>query len=326
MNNDFQHPIPRRAVSSCPTSIGTYVALHLDSVGKILNHVLFLTLAIDILLFFSSFSLSYLPNHLGFNTVWCSFLLASATVGTLLIVNNSRISALSLLAPTEFMIGVATGITIGAAILAGLLSTTYKSVRHCHDGTKYEQETTTTTPTTSSSSTSNSNTKSDPMFETACANSSAMAGIWFWAGLSAWLNVIAAMLLVTARNELSAHYQNHHQHPYEVIGGGSGASSNTLDNTSSMNGNVAFQQHHDFEETFRRQQERILGATQAAAVQSRAASMFVGDYSDIPEVRDSGTLNGATIQTETMSSVTLNSNNTKKKKKGEVAAAQILSV
>jgi len=286
-----QHPIPRTAINSCPTSIGTYVALHLDSVSKILNHILFLTVIVDVFLFLSSFSVSYLPNHMGFNTVLCSFLLAAVSVLVLLIVNNSRISALSVLAPTEFMVGVATGGTIGAAVLAGLLSSTYKTVTHCNE---------------LAADAGKNNTHYDPVFTTACNNTRSMTGIWFWAGLAAWLNAVAAMLLVTGRYELSEHYQQ-----YETIGGVHG------DEEFSGGSNQRQPQHHDFEETFRRQQQEILGASQAAAMQNRAASMFVGDYSSIPEVRDTST---------SMSTVTLNSQQQQSNSGGTKKDAQILSV
>jgi len=290
-----QHPIPRTAINSCPTSIGTYVALHLDSVSKILNHILFLTVIVDVFLFLSSFSVSYLPNHMGFNTVLCSFLLAAVSVLVLLIVNNSRISALSVLAPTEFMVGVATGGTIGAAVLAGLLSSTYKTVTHCKE-----------LAADGGAAAGKNNTHYDPVFTTACSNTGSMTGIWFWAGLAAWLNVVAAMLLVTGRHELSEHYQQ-----YETIGGIHG------DDAGFSGGSNPQPQHHDFEETFRRQQQEILGASQAAAMQNRAASMFVGDYSSIPEVRDTST---------SMSTVTLNSQQQQGNNGGQNKEAQILSV
>ena len=294
-NHHPEHPIPRRALSSCPTAIATYAALHLDSIGKILNHVLFLTVAADVLLFLSSFGVSYLPNHLGFSTVLCSFLLAAVSVTVLLIVNNSRISALSVLAPTEFMIGAATGACFMASILAMLLSSTYRTVTHCQD---LQQPADSGAHNNSSSAATPQNF--DPDFVTACTNSGSMTGIWFWAGLSAWLNAIATMLLATGRHRLSEHYQH-----YEAVGG-------DLDG-------VPRQHHHDFEETYRRTQAEILGAGQAAAVQSRAASMFVGDYATIPEVRDPGNGGGS----GSMSTVTLSST-APAGKGGE--AAQILSV
>jgi hypothetical protein len=103
-----------------------------------------------------------------------------------------------------------------------------------------------------------------------------MNAIWFWAGLVAWLNVVIALLLASGRHELSVHYQGR----YESIGGQSRGSSIDAASSHQQSTPSAF----DFEESFRRQQQEILGAQQAAAVRDRAAAMFVGDYATIPEV------------------------------------------
>ena len=282
-DNHLQPPhhsmVPHQVLRSCPVAVSTYAALHLDSVSKILNHIVAVTVVCDIFLFLSSFSVSYLDHHLGFNTVLCSFLLSAVSVTVLLIINNSRISALPVLAPTEFMVGVATGITIGAAVLAAILSTTYHTATECDKVT----------------ATGNQTSNNDPVLKDTCANhASSMTAIWFWAGLVAWLNVVASMLLVTCRHELSAHYQQ-----YETIG--------SADSTNPV------PPVHDFEETFRRQQQEILGSQQAAAVRDRAAAMFVGDYATIPEVTH------GSVASNSMSTVSINGG-----KNSE--SAQILSV
>lgn len=293
-----QHPIPRHAINACPTFIGTYAALHLDSIGKIVNHFLFLTVVVDVFLFLCSFAVSYLPNHMGPNTVLCSFLLAAVPITNLLIVNNSRISALSVLAPTEFMVGVATGLTIGAAVLSFILSSSYKTVRHCGEIHSLGEHNNSTAH------------QFDPTFVAACSNTTTMTGIYFWAGLSAWLNVVTAMLLVTGHHELSEHYQR-----YEAIGG---YPNGTMGDSSGIT--PPPQHHHDFEETFRRQQQEILGVSQAAALQNRAASLFVGDYSSIPEVRDpNSSLSTVTFQSHQQQQQQVSPTNSKK-------SPQVLSV
>lgn len=261
------HPVPRHILDRCPVQLGTYATLHLDTVGKILNHVLLFNLVCDVLLFFSSFSVSLLEHNLGFDTVLCSFLLSAVTVVILLIVNNSRISALSILQPTEYMVGVATGLAIGAAVLAAVLSSTYKTVSHCvvaddKDTSAAAASSATDTNTTAISTTTAAHGSNDPNYDYMCKNmKTTFSYIWFWAGLSAWLNAISALLLMIGRQQLST---AHHQQHYETIGGS--------------------QQTPDFEETFRRQQQEILGSQRHAEIQQRAASMFVGDYATIPEV------------------------------------------
>jgi hypothetical protein len=266
--------VSRRLSQSCPVALSTYATLHLDTMSKILNHVVLVTVICDVFLFLSSFSVAYLDHHLGFNTVLCSFLLGACSVVVLLIVNNSRISALSILAPTEFMVGMAMGLCIGAAVLAAVLSSTYQIRTVCDKPGR---------PSGRNSHNNNSHTNNNPstqpydsVLADTCANhASSMNAIWFWAGLVAWLNVVIALLLASGRHELSAHYQGR----YESISGQSGSNTDTA-SSHQQSTPSAF----DFEESFRRQQQEILGAQQAAAVRDRAAAMFVGDYATIPEV------------------------------------------
>jgi hypothetical protein len=127
-------PSPRHLIerlSTCPTYMAAYVARHMDTIGKLLNHLLCFMLLCDVLVFLASWNVSFLPA-LGFNTVLLSFLLCVQTISVGLILNSSshnnhRISALSCLSPTtEFTVGIAFGITVGAAILAFVLSSTYR--------------------------------------------------------------------------------------------------------------------------------------------------------------------------------------------------------
>lgn len=280
-NSSSPSVVTRRLSQSCPVALSTYATLHMDTIGKILNHAVAVALLCDMCLFFSSFSVAYLDHHLGFNTVVCSFLLCACSVVNLLIVNNSRISALSILAPTEFMIGVAMGLSIGAAVLATLLSSTYQTGTVC--------DSTTSTTTTSGGrqggnySISN-NANYDPILANTCMNhKSSLTAIWFWAGLVAWWNVVIAMLLATGRHELSARYSQY-PYSYETIGGG------PSDGTTTNNGTTVPPPNFDFEESFRRQQQQILGVQQAAAVRDRAAALFVGDYATVPEVTHGNTV------------------------------------
>jgi hypothetical protein len=267
--------VSRRLSQSCPVALSTYATLHLDTMSKILNHVVLVTVICDVFLFLSSFSVAYLDHHLGFNTVLCSFLLGACSVVVLLIVNNSRISALSILAPTEFMVGMAMGLCIGAAVLAAVLSSTYQTATVCD---KPGRSSGRNSHTNNSHININPSTQPyDSVLADTCANhASSMNTIWFWAGLVAWLNVVIALLLASGRHELSLHYRGR----YESIVGQSRGSSIDAASSHQQSTPSAF----DFEESFRRQQQEILGAQQAAAVRDRAAAMFVGDYATIPEV------------------------------------------
>jgi hypothetical protein len=186
-------------LSFCPRDVTTYAALHLDTISKVLNHVLWLLLAFNILLFFACWSQSFVPQN-TLPTVWISLflLLQNATVWA--IINNARVPAnLSFLAPNDFIMGVALGITIGASILSFILSQSFKYG---------------TCPTASTISThtdddrlSNHTTTNR---ETHCNRST---GIWFWGGLVFWLNFSCSLLLAVGRREYS-----HLSNQYEPVG------------------------------------------------------------------------------------------------------------
>ena len=271
--------------SSCPVVISTYVTLHLDTTHKILNHILYLTVICDVMLLLSSFSISYF-NNIGYNTVLCTFMLCTITIITLLIINNNHISALSILAPTQYMIGVATGITISAIILSFLIFTTYKStIQICTTVMKLWSSSSSDHNNTSTDSDPHHYYNDDPVLLDACKNhSSTMSSIRFWSSLIGWCNVMTTALLVVGRDELSAHTTaaaaQYTYDPVSTTMNDSGQSNRNTNNVATTD----YPPGYDFEEQFRQQQAQILGIQGVAAIQQRATAMFVGDYSTIPEV------------------------------------------
>ena len=284
---NFRSSSNHNHTTSCPVVISTYITLHLDTTHKMLNHILYLTLLCDIMLLLSSFSISYF-NNVGYNTVLCSFILCTITIITLLIVNNNHISALSILAPTQYMIGVATGITISAIILSFLVFTTFKStIQICTAVLK-------TLPSSSSSYNNSTGFNSgphhyyndDPVLQEACKyHGSTMSSIRFWSSLIGWCNVMITALLMTGRDELSAHTTTAAaQYSYDPVSTTMNGSSQSHGNNNSNIATSDYPPGYDFEEQFRQQQAQILGVQGVAAIQQRATAMFVGDYSTIPEV------------------------------------------
>lgn len=176
-------------MSMCPTSVGDYATVHLDTAVKVLNHVLVAMVVLDTFLFVSSWGVSYVPVT-GFNTMLISFLLCAQSVCVWLIVNNNRISALSFLSPTEFMVGVALGITIGGTILSYVLCSSYRHIEACD-----HQET------------------NESLVNYMCKEHKGST-VWFWSGLVFWLNLCSSLLLAMGRRELT-HYSY-----YDNIGGG----------------------------------------------------------------------------------------------------------
>lgn len=151
-----------------------------------------LMLVFNVFLFFSSWNVSVLPNF-GFSTVTSSFFLCLQNGCVWAILNNRRISTLSFLEPSEFMIGVALGITIGGAILSFILSTTFNNVSKCDHA------------------------DTDPLYEYVCGGrKGSLSAVWFWSGLVFWLNFCSCLLLAIGRRELTQSSQ------YESIAGGGG--------------------------------------------------------------------------------------------------------
>jgi hypothetical protein len=178
----------QRCFQLCPRVVAAYTATHMDTIPKIINHVLVVMITCDIFLFMASWNVSFLPN-LGFNTVLVSFLLSGQAVCVWLILNNNRISALSFLSPTEFMVGLALGISIGGSILAFVISRAYKHLSRC-DGNP-----------------------NDAIYVYLCGErKGSIRAIWFWGGLVFWLNFCTSILIAMGRPQLTA------QNYYETLG------------------------------------------------------------------------------------------------------------
>lgn len=134
-------------------------------------------LALDVFLFFAACGVGFLA--FGFGTVVACFLLCLHAVCVLLIINNNRISSLSFLAPTEFMIGNALGLTVGSTILSFYIHAVF---------TRLSCDTAAATEAT----------------VTLCKEKQAsIGGMWFWSGAVCFLNFITALLIVYGRHELA---------------------------------------------------------------------------------------------------------------------------
>lgn len=275
MNNSF---FPPQHLSAPPTSSSSsssrnilrgYASSHLDTLPKILSHVLYVAVVCQVCLLVTSFSASqYLDKELmcGFSPVLCTCFLLAVTILVYVVNNHHHFShnpLTSLLEPTEFTIGLSAGLTIGTLVVAVLMAQTFHTGGVlCDSETQHAMSSATTTGRNDTATAINSPALIDPLLYNACTNHRLnMSSISFWSGLCAWLSAVVAILLTVGRNDiLMARH-------YERIADGS--NSNTIDS---------------FEEIYRRQQREILGAQQAAALQNRATALFVGDYSSVPEV------------------------------------------
>lgn len=88
-------------------------------------------------------------------------------------------SALSFLAPTEFMIGNALGLTIGATILSFYVHSVFANLP-CNE------------------------TAGSDAFRAVCEEKrGALGGVWFWSGTVCFLNFVTALLIAYGRHELA---------------------------------------------------------------------------------------------------------------------------
>eukprot|EP00523_Entomoneis_sp_CCMP467_P021287 CAMPEP_0168852500 /NCGR_PEP_ID=MMETSP0727-20121128/13008_1 /TAXON_ID=265536 /ORGANISM="Amphiprora sp., Strain CCMP467" /LENGTH=316 /DNA_ID=CAMNT_0008906623 /DNA_START=101 /DNA_END=1051 /DNA_ORIENTATION=+ len=262
-------------LSWCPFG-GRYVALHMDSIAKILNHILVLAFLLDAMLFFTSWSVSFLP-------VW-------------LVLNHHRISIAACLAPTEFKVGMAFGLCVGAAILsffvshafarpaavcealnaastaAGSHNNRWLRVLAENNATATVDDDDTAAPSDDKSQTTTYPTIDPSNVYLLCStHKGSMVAVWFWSGLSFWCNFCACLLIWVGQGELA------NATPYENL---------------SMD---------DYEDHFRRQQVAgtvVGGADNPNNVNSAAngnglfgTPAFVGDYATVPEIRPDQSMN-----------------------------------
>jgi hypothetical protein len=202
---------PRRVqeffVVCCPgNGLSSYAGLHLDTLSKILNHILYFTAVLDVCLFLSSWSVSFLPQ-VGFATTFGSLMICVQTAVVWIIVNNHRISAFSFLAANDFNLGLALGLTIGATIVAFSTWSSFRILPSCATHAVRHLR----------SSAHNSSLTSED-FEFACGQKrGSMTAVWFWSGLVFWFKVVTSMLLAIGRNELTlaGQYENISMNDYE---------------------------------------------------------------------------------------------------------------
>lgn len=184
----------------CPPALGSYASRNLDSIRKITNHVVLVTLVCNVFLFLSSFGVSLLPN-VGLNVVMISFLLIVQTVCVGIILNHNMAPTVTFLYPTPMVVGVALGTTIGAAVLALVVSSAYQRVCQA--------------PAPSTNTTTDPNFD-NPLLDDICEkHSGSIRAVCFWSGLVAWFNFCTCLLLTVGQHELAGGGSNQ----YQNIGG-----------------------------------------------------------------------------------------------------------
>lgn len=177
----------------CPGPVGTYCAAHLDTTSKAVNHALALLAVCDILLLFSAAGVSLV-------TTLAAALLAAQTGAVAAVMNHDRIGqrwAVRTLEPTEFMVGLCLGLSVGGAVLSFFLSITFRrAYAFCVYAEKHYEE-------------------ADHQHACGTYLTRTLWGVWWWSSAAFWLDVAVAALVAVGRSELARSPQQE----YRSIGG-----------------------------------------------------------------------------------------------------------
>lgn len=186
-------------LSLLPLPISRYASQHMDTAPKFLTHTLGVMGVCNFFLILCSFSVSFL-------TFLACFLLAIQNVSILLTATPFGQSvAPRLFAPTEFMLGVCLGITIGGTILSFFVCLTFGRIHaYCSHHTEGP--------------------------DSCGTRAASLNGIWWWSSCIFWLNFISCFLLVLGHSDISVsstpQYQNLDQHDQSSMGPSTSASYN----------------------------------------------------------------------------------------------------
>lgn len=128
-----------------------------------------------------------LPD-MGLNTPMISFWLCCQNACCFAIFNHGRggFRAPHFLAPTEFMVGNSLGITIGATLLAMVLSNYFRNLSRCHS--------------------------ENLISEYICRDAGAkrtVGSVAFWSGLVFWLEFCLTLLIAVGRNDIIVRTSNY---------------------------------------------------------------------------------------------------------------------
>jgi hypothetical protein len=174
----------RNLYNSCltyvPDWVGGYAAIHMDTIPKVLNHALVTMAICNVFLVMASWSVSSL-------LFLAAVLLGFQNASVLLMINNGHLEfSPRFLAPTDFMVGVGLGISIGGTILSFFLSLIFGRVQAFCQSISGEED--------------------------SCGKmGGSLTGVWWWSSLVFWLEVATCLLLAAGRHEISYLAQSQYQ-------------------------------------------------------------------------------------------------------------------
>lgn len=186
-----------------PQSYREYTATHMDTIPKLINHLLLFMAVCNLFLFLACFRSAMGPNN-GLDTLLISFLLSLQNLIAWSVINNGRLpNSFQALAPSDFMLGVTLGITVGGSILSFVLSLFYGRMSNC-----------TPVPSEDEENITSSSLPYSHEYHDFCDHRGNMVAIWFWSGIVFWINTAVALLIALGRDELTFFAQSN----YETIG------------------------------------------------------------------------------------------------------------
>ena len=173
-----------------PPPIANYMAVNVDTIPKVINHVLFFLTISNFFLLIKSISVSFM-------TFIVATLLALQTMVVVMILHNNQINfAPRSLEPTEFIVGLCLGICVGGGILAFFVSVFFS---HALSLCKYAAV---------------HYTPEDLIHSCGNLTNNRLWSMWWWSSIIFWLDVFLAFLVAAGREEVT-HTQ---QQQYNSIG------------------------------------------------------------------------------------------------------------
>jgi len=178
----FNPTFLRNAYTAClsllPDGLMRYVTNNMDTAPKCLTHSLAAMAVCNFFLLLSSLSISFL-------TFLACFLLSIQNASILLVATpQGQSMAPRLFNPTDFMMGVCLGITIGGAILSFFVCLTFGRIHaYCSHHTEGPDS---------------------------CGwRAASLSGIWWWSSCIFWLNLISCFLLVAGHSDIAQQSTSH---------------------------------------------------------------------------------------------------------------------
>jgi hypothetical protein len=256
-----------------PPPISNYMAVHVDTIPKVMNHVLFLLTVSNFFLLIKSMSVSFM-------TFIVASLLALQTMVAVMILNNNQINlAPRSLEPTEFIVGLCLGICVGGGILAFFVSVSFsRAFSLCkYAAVHYTPED----------------------LQHSCGNltKNRLWSMWWWSSIIFWLDIFLAFLVAAGREEIT-HTQ---QQQYNSIDSSERSSVSSL--TSADQYNIQppqFQQHQQqqssptsFQQNPQKQQQQQ--QQQQQQHQNHQSNNPLGGYGDFTIQPDTSNSSGAKV-------------------------------